>query len=459
MRAGRDQAPNVGERPLAAATKPARDPAASVLRLQRSVGNRAVARLVRRATSALLARKLGWSDAVSDGYGWNAGERAVGRIRRIPIELAGHGLSKDAPIAGLTPERADHRAIALVPDALDATQIVDYVVFLHGYTEDASTRPYGGWRAYKPPPKPPESPSKKPHEPSRTERNLEKWRHGIDDQDVAPVRDVALDQAEQQLQDSGLTQLVIVLPQGGLRSQFGDAANAAEYVKTVADELLADKLWLDAARTPVTSAPQTGRVTMAGHSGAGATLGEMAANAAVRITHPGTKEADNPRSLPPGADLVIFDAINGPNELSGYQAWVTARLDLDLRMLKSKPDDAAKLSYLAAAPKLRGFYTDGYKSNYLALEQTIREWFKRHGAELGAFARCLRANFMLTYSGGEHEELMRGVGAGATRTGGILTALRDLHRPPWQSPADCPKMPEELEDEERRQQRAGRSGT
>jgi hypothetical protein len=459
MRSGRDHAPNVGERPPAAAPTPARDPAASLLRLQRSLGNRTVAGLVQRAPSSLLQRKLGWSGAVSDGYGWNAGEHAVGTIRRIPLELAGHGLDKDAPITELTPERADHRAIALVPDTLDATQVVDYVVFLHGYTEDPSTRPYGGWRAYKPPPKPPAPPSRKPHEPSKTERNLEKWRHGIDDKDVAPVRDVALDQAEQQLQDSGLTQLVIVLPQGGLRSQFGDAANAADYVKTVVDELLADKLWLDATQTPVTTAPQTGRITMAGHSGAGATLGGMAANAAVRITHPGSKDAENPRSLPPGGDLVIFDAINGSNELSGYQAWVTARLDLDLRMLKSKPDDDAKLSYLAAAPKLRGFYTDGYKSNYLALEQTIREWFKRHAGELGPSARCLRANFMLTYAGGEHEELMRGVGAGATRTGGILTALRDLHRPPWQASADCPKMPEELEDEERRRQRELRSGS
>jgi hypothetical protein len=63
---------------------------------------------------------------------------------------------------------------------------------------------------------------------------------------------------------------------------------------------------------------------------------------------------------------------------------------------------------------------------------------------------------MLTFVGGEHEELMRGVGAGATRTGGILTALRDLHRTLPKSAADCPKMPEELEEEERRRQREPR---
>jgi hypothetical protein len=438
MRAGRDRVPNVGERSLSAETPAARGPAASVLRLQHSVGNRTVARLLRRAPSPLLQRSVGWSDAVTDGYGWNVGERAVGKIRRIPVELSDHGLKADDPIKTLTPEKADHRAIVLLPDALDATQVVDYVVFLHGHTESAKTRPYAGWRTYKPAPTPPEPPRRRPHVPTATEVKLEKWRHGIDDKDVAPVRDVALDQAEQQLQDSGLTQVVLVLPQGGLLSQFGDVGNAGDYVQTIADELVTDKLWLDTKRNPVTFPPRTGRVTMAGHSGAGATLGPMAAHAAERITHPGTKEANNPYALQGAGDLVIFDAINGPGELGGFQAWVTARLDIDLRMLKSKPDEDAKLTYLEAAPKL---------------ENTIRGWFKRHGAELGPIARCLRANFMLTYVGGEHEELMRGGGSGTTRINGIFTALRDLNRPMPKSAADCPKMPEELEEDERRRQR------
>jgi hypothetical protein len=184
----------------------------------------------------------------------------------------------------------------------------------------------------------------------------------------------------------------------------------------------------------------------------------MAENASVRIRHPGTKAADNPFALPPGGELVIFDAINGPNELNGYQDWVNARLDIDLRMLKSKPDDDAKLAYLDAAPKLRGFYTDGYRARYIALEQTIRDWFKLHAKELGPIARCLRANFILTYVGGEHEELMRGVGTGASRSAGILAALRDLHRPAWRSVADCPKMPEEIEEDERRERRKAPAG-
>jgi hypothetical protein len=455
MRAGREHVPHGGERPTAAGAHPARDPASAMLRLQRSVGNRTAARLVGRASFPRLQRRVGWSGAVKDGYAWNAGERAVGKIRRIPLELADHGLKADAPIDSLTPERADHRAIVLVPAALDATQIVDFVVFLHGFTENATTRPYGGWRAFKPAP-PPARAGRRPAVPPPVDPKLAKWRQGIDAKDVAPVRDVALDQAEQQLEDSGLTQVVMVLPQGGLTSQFGDVRDIAAYVDAVAEELRADKVWLDAKGAPAKHAPTTGRITMAGHSGAGGSLGPMAENASVRLRHPGTKEAANPRALQPAGDLVIFDAINGSTELQGYQDWVNARLDIDLRMLKSKADESAQLTYLEAAPKLRGYYTKGYQYYYGQLENTIRTWFKSNGAALGPIARCLRANFILTYVGGEHEELMRGGGAGATRTNGILDALRSLNRPQPKSAADCPLMPEELEEQERQRKREER---
>jgi hypothetical protein len=194
----------------------------SVIRLQRRVGNRAVGALLGRASAATAQRKVGWSDAVQDGYAWNADERQVGKIRRIPLEDLPVGLPTDVPIGSLTTERSDRRAIVLLPGALDARQDVEYVVFLHGHTGASSTRPYAGWRAYKPPP--PKGPPPPPKKPGK-ESDLEKWRHGIDAHDVAPVRDVALDEAEKQLEESGLTQLVIVLPQGALTSQFGDAGD------------------------------------------------------------------------------------------------------------------------------------------------------------------------------------------------------------------------------------------
>ena len=36
--------------------------------------------------AGLLQRGVGWTDASQQGHAWNAGERAVGKVRRIPLE-------------------------------------------------------------------------------------------------------------------------------------------------------------------------------------------------------------------------------------------------------------------------------------------------------------------------------------------------------------------------------------
>jgi hypothetical protein len=216
-----------------------------------------------------------------------------------------------------------------------------------------------------------------------------------------------------------------------------------------------ERCWRDANGKPVADhAPKVKRVTMAGHSGAGATLANMTNEAVRGLMPPGAKGA--PKAVPSSpltGDLVIFDAING-SQLGAFQKWVETRLNEDLKVLtdsgKSEPQ---KLKYLQSAPRLRGFFTDLYKDAYADLERTIRRWFKKHASELGPFARCLRANFMLTHVAVQHEELMRGIGSGKTRTGGILTALQSLHQPLPKLAADCPKMPEELEEEERQRKK------
>ncbi len=433
----------------------------SLIGLHRRAGNRAVGELLRRASAGVLQRKVGWSNAVTDGYAWNADERQVGSIRRIPLDELPVGLPNDAPITELTPEKTERRAIVLLPKALDATQQVEYLVFLHGHTEDSSTRPFAGWRAYKPPPPKGKAP---PPKKAKDETSTERLRHGIDPTDVAPVRDVALDEAEKQLEDSGLTQLVIVLPQGALTSEFGDAGDknfdAGDYVGKIAARLLSEHCWLGPDGKPVTNeAPKVKRITMAGHSGAGATLSNMTNEAVRAILPPGAKGA--PKAVPSSpltGDLVIFDAING-SQLGAFQKWVETRLNEDLKVLTGGMNESEKLKYLQSAPRLRGFFTDLYKDPYAELEGTIRAWFKKHGSELGPFARCLRANFMLTHVAVQHERLMHGIGSGQTRTGGIFEALQSLHRPLPTSAAGCPKMPEELEEERQRkkQERKDRS--
>src|ERR671923_1335292 len=100
--------------------------------------------------------------------------------------------------------------------------------------------------------------------------------------------------------------MLIVLPQGGLHSQFGKAGtasfNAGTYVPEIVTRLHKEGVWKNAQKKPVDKEPGVRRVTMAGHSGAGATLAGMASGAG------GSSAVTR--------DLVLYDAINGPGELA-----------------------------------------------------------------------------------------------------------------------------------------------
>jgi hypothetical protein len=409
----------------------------SVVELHRLAGNRAVTGLV----GGALQRAVGWTDASKKGHAWNVDERAVGKVRRIPLEGLSEGLSMnrrdekaqvwvwdDKParkghmdvettrVPALSTEGAKGKAIVLVPEALDATKAIEVLVFLHGFTEDAG-RPFGGWRTLDTAP--------------RSSGKMKDLRQGVDAADVAPVRDVALDQAEQQLEESGQKQLVIVLPQGGLHSQFGKDGGqnfeATAYVSQIVTRLQTEQRWKDGAGKVAKAAPVVSRINMAGHSGAGAALTDMRK----RIT----------------GDLVIYDAING-GQLGLFEQWALARLDEDLAVLTDKTKtDAQKLAYLQTAQKLRAYTTDAYIGAYIKLDDAIAAWFTRNSAKLGAFAACLRANYFFEYVDVHHEELMRGSAAGGARTAGtgtILDAVKGLHPALPASTAACPPMPQPL---------------
>jgi hypothetical protein len=428
----------------------------SILGLHRSAGNRAVA--------GLLQRKVGWSDASKQGKAWNADERAVGKIRRIPLEGLAEGLDANVRGAGgrkipeLSSEGATGKAIVLVPAALDATASIEVIVFLHGFTEGLH-RPYAGWRQLVDP-KPPTA-----AQGAALQERLPRLRQGIDATDTAPVRDVALDQVEQQLEESGHTQLVIVLPQGGLKSQFSKDGtadfHAGRYVTEVVTRLRTEKRWRDGAGTPIDTAPSVRRVTMAGHSGAGAALSNMT-NEAVKAKR-GLKPGDASSALT--GDLVIYDAING-SQLERFKDWTAMRLEEDFAFLTDDSiSDEAKLFHLQTAPKLRGFTTDYYIDQYIALDDFIEAWFARRGRKLGAWAPCLRANYALDYVPVDHEELMRGSLAGRPRaagTGTILQAIQDLHPARLLSNTACPPMPKPLrerhEEFKKRAKAAARAG-
>ena len=184
---------------------------------------------------------------------------------------------------------------------------------------------------------------------------------------------------------------------------------------------------------------------MAGHSGAGAALSHMTDEAleAKRGEKPGKA------SSALTGDLVIYDAIN-VSQLERFIEWTTMRLDDELAKLTDPGvSDEAKLFHLQRAQKLRGFTTRSYISAYIALDDAINRWFAKHGAELGQWAGCLRANFKLDFVDVGHEELMRGSLAGGPRaagTGTIVEAIRDLHPPRYFSTAACPAMPRTLRE-------------
>ena len=454
---------------------------ASIMRLHRGAGNRAVTGLLQPAPTGAVQRDVGWKDASQEGHAWNAGERGVGKIRRIPLQDVKAGVQKESgleyfardpkdktkwitktegtKLGKLSPESATGRAIVLVPDGLDATNPIEVLVFLHGFTEHTG-RPFAGWRALSKPS--PGTDPKATKEERDQAKKLAPFRQGIDEQDTAPVRDVALDQAEAQLEESGQKQLVIVLPQGGLHSQFGTEGDrnfdSAAYVNEIVTRLGTEHVWKDGKGKPAGKAPDVGRVSMAGHSGAGSTLANMAKESVreAKATPPPlpkeAKKADgSPKSSAISGDLVIFDAMNSDTDLSAFKAWARMRLNLDFAALMAEKDDKKRLEYLRKAPKLRGFFSSGYHDWYKQLDGDIANWFgeESHAKQLGKIAGCLRANFKNTPAVGlEHEELMRGGKAGKDRDtgrGGILEAIGALHSPELDSVDRCPPMPKRIE--------------
>lgn len=384
--------------PRQAAAGPAanRTPAsasAHILHLQRLAGNSQVTRL-------LIQRAGGWSGqdvagrgATSAalgspkpaGWGWNAGEHAVGGMRRIPVDGLTQGNSHPSPMAE-TGETAQQRAILLVPDNLDPT-LTQVEIFLHLHGHGVGFR--------------------------------QRQRDGGAGKSVGSVRDVDLDRFEQQIQASGRT-MVGVLPQGTGLSSFG-AGPGGSFTDT--DAYLREIF--DRAKTLGALPPdiQPGRVVLSGHSGAGNPLSEM-------MKHD---------TLPSGLkEVILWDAINGPGEYSKIEKWVLTQMDnaraalplvSAMALVVGADPAAAQQDYLASrALRFRGYHTgpdnakpdtslakDGgtYASRYAALKQAIEKWLnhKANAAALGGAGaplwNLMKDNFqIIARPGVTHEQLM-----------------------------------------------------
>jgi len=125
-------------------------------------------------SSSAAAANAGWSNAVSGG--WNSGERTVGGVRRIPLDGLKNVNQDPAPSTN-TNESAAGRAILVVPTSLDASQAIDVLLHLHGFNI--------GYRQ----------------------------RVASSSPDAGTVRDVLVDQIEDQLGRSGRS-MIAVPPRG-----------------------------------------------------------------------------------------------------------------------------------------------------------------------------------------------------------------------------------------------------
>lgn len=168
---------------------------ASVLGLQRAIGNSAVDRLI---GSRRLARRQGWTDVPSKSI--NAGPGTFAGIKRIPIE-------------GISGAYGKGRAIVLIPaDLPESVTTVDVLIHFHGFNAGNASN------------------------------------------SANRVRDIAHDKVEAQLAEAlraGTRPMIAILPQGSGTSVFGSAGrsvSATPYLNSVFQILSDTKAWGD--RTP-----------------------------------------------------------------------------------------------------------------------------------------------------------------------------------------------------------------
>lgn len=297
------------------------------------------------ASSSSQAPIGGWSDAIAGG--WNGGERSQGNVRRIPLQ----GLmqvNQDPARDPATTESATGRAILCVPSSLDASQPVEVLFHLHGHNI--------GYR-------------------QRVASSLP---------DAGTVRDVLMDQIEDQLGAAGRP-MIAILPQGTLASNFGNGSvpfDCNACITEVLNAAVTAGVW--------STAPAISRVVLCAHSGGGGSIAVMAA------------QSGQPRLPAQIVALFLFEAINGVNELASETAYITSKLNADLQSLGGLASPTDQLDYLKSSFRFRGIYNDQddfYAGNYTTLKQAISGWFARNAAALGGAGsdtyNALLANYQI----------------------------------------------------------------
>ena len=332
-------------------------------------------------------------DAPRSG-GWNEGDRGVAGTWRIPITGLTQGLARNNAHAA-TAEEAQHSAVAIVPRTVAAANLE---VLLHFHGNNLGSR-----------------------------ERLNQSESGMG---RGTVRDVEGDLIPQQLAGSGRN-MIAILPQGRVSSGNLDAKFGITDPRAYATEVLGHVVThvnaLDPARQLQALRPV--RIVVSGHSGGGPASVEAASG--LQAT---SQSADDEWVAAP--PLMLFDAINGLDELRHLTRLVAGWLDEDRRRLLAKPESEATQLLNRRGLKLRSTYTSGvyHATNSKrdprtyqypprppvtvpaseSLEAKLDAWFAANTSRLGALAPILRRQYVVEHVSGTHDYT---VGAGSRQTG------------------------------------------
>lgn len=385
------------------------------------MGNRHVAGAIATLQRRPAPGAAGWAGADTTGDGWNAGRKGVTgtTIERYPIDgltqgnqaafaSDEYGIDKKTGEKKLrssgraerakTSESAAGRAIAAVPTGLDPQRPVDVLLHLHGWTGRHGD-PYAGWRQQK----------------VSTRKVAQTTGKKIGE---TTVRDVDWDRIPQQMEASGNTQLLAILPQGVGTSNFGKFDQNA-YVTEVLERLKSLVPWKEV--------PKQLRMVTSAHSGGGATVAKI------------LSAATKTRNGPPIGLVSLFEAINGDGERASVERWALAQLDDLIRVVGDpKVSAAEKQAAIDAAPRLRAYYGEGsgYTGQHVKLQGAINTHLKPHRAALGVLWGQVSDLFRtVEVSGTSHEKIIR------HRLGDALGALGGRPKPTNSVPSGGPPLP------------------
>jgi hypothetical protein len=354
--------------------------------------------------------KTGWTDASKGSAqtsqpdvkapkdtSWNVGETSIGSIKRIPIEGLTHGnqsKSENLSRRGSTPESAIGKAIVLVPNDFDPKKPTTVLLHLHGFG--------AGYRQLDDPEELKKQLKTLTDEKTTLEKERDAALQGADKAKVrelkanlmrkdteikkaesqvrqkldyagvlqpGQVRDVelyrleqqldALHQEQQQQQKAGKKsgpQIIAVLAQGTSSSGFGDI-----------DEKPTE--YLDGVFGKLGLKPKDFHVVLSGHSGGGVPTMSTAATLAKK-GKPGDK-------LPQVDEIILFDAINGSNEVTTVKDWLNGHIAADKTALKKMSTKADVDSYFSTRPRFRGYFSWGYKALYEDVKEITDELSKK----------------------------------------------------------------------------------